>query len=315
MQNTIQLYRSLNDKILERIGFQEDLVSFYHLTDEGEEREFTLAEEEDSKPNVFLMNDKEGIWDPNTHNLTLRQTVSIENPLFLFGNSGVAAKDSRLGIALSWQSRTSARRGIKPILSFDGSTPAPLNAELEISFAPNLLRGSVEIDTVIFLQRPGEEAGPGYATKPGTILGTLDTKTLFIDGEGSEFPIVEVEDPSKPLWWVECNWTDPLTEPFSQEYVRIYLNLKHRFNKELNIKKGIGQSPLLLEILSSSFQIIIERLKLGDDWTDIMSGQNFEKGSIGEAIYYFVNTFNWDVTSPEKLAGSIREDIYGRFGG
>ncbi|SIT87329.1 hypothetical protein [Edaphobacillus lindanitolerans] len=315
MQNTIQLYRSLNEKVLKRIGFQEDHVSFFYTAEEGEEKEFFLAEEEDSKPDVFLVNDKEGIWDPNTHNLKVRQTVSIENPIFLFGNGGVAAMDSRLGIALSWQSRSSARRGIRPVLSFDADSISPINVDLGINFESNLLRGTVEIDTVIYLQRAGSGNAPGYATKPGTILGVLDSKTLHIDGEGSEFPIVEVEDPAMPLWWVECNWTDPMTEPFNQENIRIYLNLKHRFTKELNLKGGIGQSPLLLEILASSFQIIIERLKQGEDWTDIMTGQGFEKGSIGEAIFYFTNTFEWDTSSPEKLAKSIRADLYGRFGG
>ncbi|MBS4196447.1 P-loop NTPase family protein [Lederbergia citri] len=314
MQNTIPLYRSIDENLFKKIGYEVEPVMFSHYFEE-EERTFTLAEEGEEKPNVYLMNDKEGIWDPNIHDLTIRQRCSLENPGFLFGSSGVATKDSRLGIAVNWYSRSSSMRSIEPLSTIVADEVGPREFDIEVTYKPGQLRGSVVIETVLYLENPGKWSEPGYATKVGTILGVLDSKTLYIDGEGSEFPIVEIEDPAKPLWWVECNWTDPMIDLFDQENVRIYLNLKHRYAKDLNLRKGIAQSPLLIEILASSFQIIINELGQSQDWADIKIGQNVEKGSIGEAIYYFLNTFGWDTSSSEKLARTIREDLYSRFVG
>ena len=47
------------------------------------------------------------------------------------------------------------------------------------------------------------------AQYPGTILGDLDRFKIVIDGRGSMFPILEIREPSQPLWRVECNWSDP----------------------------------------------------------------------------------------------------------
>ncbi len=314
MQNTISLYRYLDEKLLNKIGYEVEPVIFSH-TSEEEERLFFLEEDGEERLDVYLMNDKEGIWDPGIHDLTVRQWCSIEMPRFLFGSSGIATEDSCIGIAVSWYSRTSALRGIKPLSSFKSNVLGPKEFDLEVTFKKGQLRGAVVIETILYLKKSGQQTESGFATETGTVLGILDRKVLFFDGEGSEFPIVEIEDPAKPLWWVECNWTDPLTDLFDTDNVRIYLNQKHRYSKEINFRKGIGQTPLLIEILASAFQIIISELSQGTEWTDIKLGQNFEKGSIGEAIYYFLSTFDWDTSSPEKLAKTIREGLYSRFVG
>lgn len=311
MSGKIPLYRQLNESLFNKIGYEVEPVLFFY-TNENECKNFTLLEEGDGISDVYLINDKEGIWDPDIHDLIIKQKFSIAMPKFLFGSTGIVTKKSQLGIAVNWHSRSSGIRGTLPISTI-GYEDFGREFELELSFKPRQLKGSVVVETILYLENFNGPVEPGFAAIPGTILGVLDSKKFVIDGEGSEFPILEIEAPSKPLWWVECNWTDPMTDSFNSENVCIFINSKHRYYKEL-VKKGTAISPLLIEVLASSFQVIISYLVQSPDWTDIQQGQNYEKGSIGEAIHYYLRTFNWDASSPERLAKTIREDLYSRIG-
>ena len=102
-------------------------------------------------------------------------------------------------------------------------------------------------------------------------------------------------------------------DKFDEDNVAIVLNKGHRHARNLKTEKGIGSSPLLLEIIATGIQTIIEKAKLSGEWQQIRNDDGNQPGSIGEAIYYFINTFSWDTTSPENLLKSIREDFDKRF--
>ena len=67
-------------------------------------------------------------------------------------------------------------------------------------------------------------------------------------------------------------------------------------------------NELLKEIIASALVLIITKLKGQEDyWDATISGNNLETGSVSEAIYYFVNTLEWDVSTPETISLSIRK--------
>lgn len=170
----------------------------------------------------------------------------------------------------------------------------------------------MKLQTVLYLKDPGTPAASEmyFALQPGTILGTLDQSEVFIDGNGSVFPISIVNAPGKSLWNVYYDETaDPLQDPFNGEYVEIRLNKAHPDFDALKIETSMTESTLFLEVISSAMFVIVEAAKdsLGEDWNNVLNGIGYDPGSIAEAINFFVTHLQWDVSTPAKLAGSIKK--------
>ncbi|MBM6618661.1 hypothetical protein [Bacillus suaedaesalsae] len=122
-----------------------------------------------------------------------------------------------------------------------------------------------------------------------------------------------VNEPNKPLWYVDFNYSEPLVEPFDKEYIAIYLNKAHIAFPSVQKPKTKIDQALYIEFLSSALQLVLQNLMECPDWQDIQDGRNCEEGSIGEVMYYFKTTFGWDFDTPEKLAISLRKDLEKRI--
>ena len=60
--------------------------------------------------------------------------------------------------------------------------------------------------------------------------------------------------------------------------------------------------------MASAITVLIEKLRLDTGyWEQIMQGDNLENGSVGQAIYYFMETLEWDLSSPEATSLSARK--------
>ncbi|MBB6447795.1 hypothetical protein [Bacillus benzoevorans] len=307
MSIAISFYSTLDEKLINKIGFSTQPLQASYLNEDNEEIEVSL-EQLEGQEKTYQIIDPKVQWDPDVHNLSIYQEVNIENPGFLFGYGGLVSNNSKLGLAFRWYSKDSAQRKIYPFDTIK-SEELHINTCLDVDILKGTLRGRVTFEIILYLVNAGSDI---HNIVPGTVLGVLDSIDLLFDGDSSMFPIVEVKEPHKPLWWVICDFDDPMYDRFDEDNVAIVLNAAHKQSRNLKIEKGIGSSPLLLEIIASGLQIILEKVKSMGDWEQILNNES-EHGSIGEAIYYFINTFNWNTSSPEKLAKSIREDFDKRF--
>lgn len=249
-------------------------------------------------------------WYPDTHNLRIYKRCRFTSAYYLFGAAGIAASSATIGVALRWISTRSDERGIIP---FGELTKLNSSEEmvLDAFFDKGRLKGSLKIQTVVYLKDHGcpDESEKFFAQQEGTILGVLDQAELYVDGNGSIFPIVTVTDPGKPLWQVYYNeFADPLQDRFDSENVEIRLNDAHSNFEALKIENSMSESPLFVEVLASALLVIVESVKdvLGDDWDNVLKGDSFSNGSIAQAIYYFVTKLQWDVSNPAKLSSSIK---------
>lgn len=314
MNNEISFFPLLNSNQLNRIGFEASEYGFLY-TYEGDTRllNSNSLEEKRSSSDFIKIIDEHGEWTPDKHELSYRKTITINNHRFLFGENGVSCKDATLGIAIGWTSKTSNQRGIEIVGYFD-SNEEYVNYHYEGVFLPGTIKGKITFEVILFL---AESGNPGLneshlANKSGMVLGSLEIVNIFIDGDGSMFPIVEVQEPSQPLWWVNCDWIDPTTDSFTEENVKICLNRSHAAYRAM-FSNNVMNSPLLLEIVASSISIILLKLKDGEYWEEILSKSNFEIGSIAQAAIYFIETFDLEMNSPEKLALTIRNGLENKF--
>lgn len=311
MNDSFSPYPLLETKHYVALGYVAEKLEFSY-TENFEE--YPLQVEISSESTTVVngrLKDPRCSWYPETHNLRVQRNYRITSAYCLFGEDGIAPSNAIIGIALQWISSRSNERGIIPfgeITRLDAGT----TYQVEYNFDRGKLKGSLKLQTVLYLKdsKTPRASEMYFAQQAGTILGILDQAEIYIDGNGSIFPIVVIEAPGKPLWHVYYNETaDATQDKFESENVELRLNKAHPNYDALKIEASIVESPLFLEVISSALMVIVESTKesLGEDWDTVLSGAGFESGSIAEAIYYFVTRLQWDISSPARLSASIKE--------
>lgn len=306
MAANISLFPVINDELLGKIRFQASPYELYYIREDQES--VLQAEEIESSIIMHKVTDEEGIWSPNDYNLCIRRRYSLRTYQCLFGEKGIACKNAVLGLALVWTSADSKQRGVLKIGDIRNS-PQDLELRLNHEFLKAQLRGIVEFTTVIYIKEAGTPSWDEehLANEYGCLLGELDKFIIKLDGTGSVFPIYEISELGQPLWYVKCDWDDPTYEQFS-ECVSININTAHKNYKYLDKTKRTFDEQLLKEIMASALILIITKLKEQDNYWDVTTnGDGLQKGSVSEAIYYFINTLEWDVSTPETMSISIRK--------
>ena len=117
-------------------------------------------------------------------------------------------------------------------------------------------------------------------------VGVVDSISLDFDNLYMDFPIKEVKDAALPLWWLELNqWSDPTQDPFSEDYVCLYLNSYYSHCPKVG--DVIKNEDILIEIISTSYLMIIKKIDEMGYLSQTLDGVDLESGSISQVIYYF----------------------------
>lgn len=307
MSNSIMLFPSLNDEIIGRIRFQKQRFNFFY-TDKNEDEYELIDEPIDAMSSINAIKDENGVWTQDDNNLCFRRKYCLRTFQCLFGEGGIACEDAILGLGIQWTSPDSRQRGVIPVGTF-GITDQILEVEAEKKFGKAQLRGEVNFSTVLYIAKAGvpKENEAHLANTEGYILGELESYTIKLDGASSTFPIYEVNEPGQPLWYLKCDWIDP-TADLMADCVSINFNTAHRNYSYLDRESKNFDSQLLSEIMASAISVLIEKVRLEHGyWEQIMQGDSLETGSIGQAIYYFMETLEWDLSSPESTSLSARK--------
>ena len=258
----------------------------------------------------------DGLWDADSCDILLSNRIVLTDFRNLFGSSGIACKNAKLGVSAIWTSADSRQRssvagGVFNVTEEDYKTEDDLTSveiDLDVAFPKAALKGDVNVSVVIYIAEPGipEYDEMHLANEYGFILGTIDSFTLKLDGNGSLFPVFEVYETDKPLWYVRCDWLDPLSNAFS-ESVSININTAHKNYKYIDQTQKTFCKQLLIETMSAAVCCIIEEARNSAFWDQIISDESQESGSVAEAIQYFQNTLEWDLTSPLTVSESARK--------
>lgn len=307
---SFNLYPVLSQKLFESIGYIPSEPKFSYFEND---RVHDLGLKNSTGNQLNLTAEIEDVrchFELEKHELSVSKSVTINSPQFLFGEKGIVPQNATIGVAVQWISSKSDHRGV-----FQLGQISKKDKKVELSstyhFRPSLVRGSIILRTVLYLKEysgcsPNEKH---LCNQTGTIIGTFDGCEILVEGNGSIFPIVEINDPSKPLWKLYYDDSaDPLQDAFDEEHVEIRLNKAHPSYDELKIDSSLKESPLFLEVISSALMIIIESAKnaLGPDWDAVINDQSsFDRGSIAEAVSYFVTKLGWETSSPSLMAESI----------
>ena len=307
MAADVSLFPVITDELQEKMKFTTSDYIFYYVK---EDEEIPLMYEPvDESSLVNKLNDDNGYWTPDDFNIGVKRRITLRNFECVFGKNGVVCRDAVLGIAVMWTSSDSKQRGVIPVGDLSAvQRQCILNLEHEFALAQ--LRGTVELSTIVYIKNAGT---PDYeedhlANEYGFVLGELDRFVLQLDGQGSMFPVYEVNEPGKPLWYIKCDWDDPTYDKFIDS-VSININTAHKNYKFLDKSKPrIYDEQLMKEIMASAIVIIVTKLKEQESYWDVTtSGKDLANGSVSEAVYYFMDTLGLDFSSPEVLSLSVRK--------
>ncbi len=307
MPNSILLFPSLDEEMISRIRFQKQKFNFYY-TDKNDDEYELVDEPIEATSSINAIKDENGVWTQDDNNLCFRRKYCLRTFQCLFGEDGIACSDATLGLGIQWTSPDSKQRGVIPVGTFTADDKI-LEVEADKKFGKAQLRGEVNFSTILYIAKAGDplETELHLANTEGYVLGELDSYTIKLDGSSSSFPIYEVSEPGQPLWHIKCDWDDPTVDALS-DCVSINFNTAHKNYSYLNREDKNFDSQLLSEIMASAITVLIEKLRLDTGyWEQIMQGDNLENGSVGQAIYYFMETLEWDLSSPEATSLSARK--------
>ncbi len=322
----ISTYPSLSDRIMQKNKVSIDKNSYeldlsYDVFEDEEVKNNLLAQT--SKNSLFYsLYDSQGIWTPDTHNLKVSGKFTITNPMGLYGESGIAPKDSSIGLAIRWCSGLSKKRGVKIIGDIDKSTESQ-EIPFCVVFDKSSLRGSVTFYYELFINSNavGSQAEQHLANTKGTIIGEKQIYIVDIDAKEQNFPIELFEDPDAPLWKLYVEDEDPRYISWGPEAVKILLNQAHKDYKYINQKFKTKYSPVLLrEILASAVSLYINTLQdwqyknepdynnLQDLLNDEVDIDNWAHASVAEVVKGFQKEpMNIDLTSSIETFISVHK--------
>lgn len=311
--NKISFFNKLEDTdLLEMIEFSANRYSVSYMF--KEHKALLSLKQDDYVNKRFNVIDDRNHWDISKDGLFLKREIQIQKPWLLFDYSGIADSEAVLGIATICTSTESDRLEAFKVCEFDIKNTI-VNTSAEIELSPGKYRDNVVIETILYLVENKEKQSI-FPKQSGTVLGTLDRYDLILSDDRQLFPVYEDSKPEYPLWWVICNWSDIEEDAFVSENVAIVFNNSHSMYKYIEYVEGnegfnIGY---LAEIMSSAMHTIIEKIKESKEvWDKIMSNATFKEGTIAYMIQYMRLSFEWDFSSPELTARSIREYVYPRM--
>ena len=323
MPINITTYPSLNERIKQKNKVSIDENSYeldfsYDVIEDDETKNYVL-EKTSTNSLFYSLYDPQGKWTPDTHNLKVSGKFTITNPMGLYGESGIAPKESSIGLAIRWCSSTSKKRGVKIIGDINKSTESQ-EIPFFVDFDKANLRGSVIFFFEFFINSNelGSQNEQHLANTKGTIIGEDQICILDIDAKEQNFPIELFDDPDAPLWKLSVSENDPRFTLWGSDAVKIQLNKAHKDYKYINQDVKTKFSPVLLrEILASAVSLYINKLQeIARKWDQGCQGlQDFlnddtdwESGCVAGVVKEFQSEpMNLDFTSPIETSISVHK--------
>lgn len=299
--NQISLFKKIDNQLLEKVGYSLEKPIISYLDDTDLEKNI-LCEHEDR---IVLMTELDSLWSPINHNLKVEQVIKITNPSYFFGESGVTSSENKIGFAAHIHSTTS---NFQKVINFGSLeyTEKPTDVSFEYNFPKSSIRGVIYIDFLIYLK--DYQSGGAFQTDiVGMKLneGDIGNIIIYVDGDGSIFPITEFEEKDGPLWILEKNWIEPNLDTFDVSNINLSLNIAHPLFAQLKEGKNRVNKRFMGDIIVQAMAYIINDVLFNDGYT-VEDFEDAEPNSILAAVAYWITTFEIDISSAFSVSNSLR---------
>ena len=142
MSASVRMYPVLKTDAAQDAGFVPEVPELYYHGEDGR----CMMDLRDNEGNGLyysaVISDPRCAWEPESHELHLRQAFSLQNTRAWFGPEGVVAGDAVLGLALHWSSTGSEQQGTVQTGEIK-KVSVETQAEGCLSFGKGFLKGSI----------------------------------------------------------------------------------------------------------------------------------------------------------------------------
>lgn len=302
--NQISLFNKISKNELENAGFKviDKKLSYEHS---NETREIDLSKLEGDS--VYI-NDIDSFWVPTNHNLNFYINLTFEDTSIFFGPNAVTSTGNKLGLAAKIHSKGSNYQEILELGEIINSTGSS-NIEHTFRFPRGLFRDFFKVEFFIYLLDV-KSTSLGQAKDIGTILSVepLFIFTVFVDGDGSIFPITEFSEPNGPFWKLEKSWVSPEEDTFDSANIRLAINIEHELFEQVNSGKMKTSRKIMNDIITQAMAMIIQEVIIVQNGNIAEADESVEN-SILRIVRYWVDTFEVDTESIFSITNSLNRNI------
>ena len=302
--NQISLFNKIGKNELEKSGFKitDKMLSYEHY-DEFKEIDISQLEGD-----VVYINEIDSTWVPTNHNLNLYISFSFEDTSVFFGPNAATSKENKLGLAAKIYSKGSNYQEIVKLAEITNLTKMH-NIDHTFKFDRGFFRDSFKIEFFIYLLDVKTQ-GLGQAKDIGTILSVepLFVFTVFVDGDGSIFPITEFSEPNGPFWKLEKSWVSAEEDTFDSSNIRLAINIEHELFEQVNSGRLKTSQKLMNDIITQAMAMIIQEVIIVQNG-NISEADESVENSILRIVRYWVDTFEVETESIFSITNSLNRNI------
>lgn len=304
-KNQISLYKKIDYELLELAKFEmSDLrITYDHLM---ESKEIDLSNIENE---TVYINELDSYWDPTNHNLNVNFHYQIPNKEAFFGSNSITNELNKIGLAAKVYSKGSNFQKVYKIIEFSKYDQPILNKDYTIVFDKATLRDSLNIELFFYLAEVNETQ-LGHAREVGMILNeeSVYLLSIFVDGDGSLFPITEFSEPKGPFWKLEKSWVSPEEDTFDSSNVRLAINIDHELFEQVNSARLKTSQKLMNDIITQAMSMIIQEVLIVQN-ANLSEAEDSVENSILRIVKYWVETFDIETDSIFSITNSLNRNI------
>ncbi len=293
----LSLFKVLSNKQKELLNIELALNAKYN--DQGKIKELSLKKE----GNQYSLDSSDGLWNMEEYGLNVDLGLSLTNACILYGSDGIANGDSEISMVVTWKSSSSKERGVFNPQSIKNINDAQVMS-FSNEFARNTFHGVIELNVQLVLTKPGTPSEITLNNTQGVIIGDIEKLFINVDGSGSLFPIININDKEKPLWQIKMDFADPTQDLFVDTF-KIILNTAHKdyvFIDLSNNEKCCNR--LIIEIIQQSIIALLSKL-LNENYLINLENIDYQEGSVLQVAKYMIDTKEFDVSSIESIIDSV----------
>lgn len=308
MSNRIESFPMLNENIVSELNINlKSLEGRYNFNNVINKLEFI----QDGENNNDFVLDNNGIWTSDANELQIFGEFEISNYNILFEEYQLAKKDTILGVALTYISSGSSKTCTKPIVDIAYQNNDHKIVDFTLNFEAGELASILSLKFSIYVKEAKADNNSVFAQNTGTVLGEIYNCNLIIEGQGSEFPIVIIENPESPLWDMEVDF-ESFDDIFSKDTICLKINKSHKQFSKLGIDKISSNNNLVWKEILASFFVNVFLVAQEIESLDTILNQDIQEGTVGGFLKFMIMTFNIsqkELKNPAILSNQIRKEL------
>lgn len=308
MSNRIESFPMLNENIVSELNINlKSLEGKYNFNNVINKLEFI----QDGENNNDFVLDNNGIWTSDANELQIFGEFEISNYNILFEEYQLAKKDTILGVALTYISSGSSKTYTKPIVDIAYENNDQKIVDFTLNFEAGELSSILSLRFSIYVKEAKADNNSVFAQNTGTVLGEIYNCNLIIEGQGSEFPIVIIENPESPLWDMEVDF-ESFDDIFSKDTICLKINKAHKQFSKLGIDKISSNNNLVWKEILASFFVNVFLVAQEIESLDTILNQDIQEGTVGGFLKFMIMTFNISQKELKNLAilsNQIRKEL------